>query len=208
MLQEMEELFANRGRTPKGRKALSAIFRASMGAIADYGAQAASLDTIAAGAGLTQAALRHYFATRDELLTAVFTTGTVWFRLQLARIVADTNLPAAKRLEQCAEWHLRFMENIDSVFWLEGSAYWIRTAPNRRVRNAFYRWMVTEYAALIGEIRPDLRRPERLRRAYPLVSLVLGSWITHGRGSAWGTHFNVQQRRGVLLEAALKVATR
>jgi AcrR family transcriptional regulator len=206
MLKEIETLFAAQGLTPKGRKALAAVFRSGMAAIADSGAQAASLDTIAAHAGLTQAALRYYFQTKDDLLTAIFTAGTLWFRSELASIVADTDLPAARRLERCIGRHLDFMEAVDSVFWLEGSAYWIRTAPNRRVRNEFYRWMVAEYASMIGEIKPSVGRPERLSRAFAIVSLVLGSWITHGRGSAWGDGFDVRHRRSVLLRAATRLA--
>lgn len=206
MIQEMEEVFAARGRTPKGRKALTAVFRASMAAIVDYGVLGASLDTIAAGAGLTQAALRHYFPTRDELLTAILATAATWFRSQLASIVANTKIPSASRLRRCIEWHLQYMETVDSAFWLEASAYWIRTAPARRVRNEFYRWMVAEYAVMIGEIRPELNQPDRLRKAYALVSLVLGSWITHGRGSASGKHFNVEQQREALLQGAMNIA--
>ena len=203
MLQEMEAAFAARGRTPKGREARKKIFQAALAAMTSSGAHGASLETIASTAGLTQAALRHHFPTRDELLTAVFTTATVWFRSRLAHIVANTRVPAAARLQMCIESHLEFMESVDSVFWLEGSAYWIRTAPNRRVRNEFYRWMVNEYALMIGELRPDLRKPERQGKAFVLVSLVLGSWVTHGRGSAWHRDFNAGHRRKLLVQSAM-----
>lgn len=207
MYSEMEAIFASRGSTPKGRRTLAAVYRAGMAAIADYGAERASLEVIAARAGLTQAALRHYFPTRDQLLAALLETGSVWFRAQLAAIAARRDIPAARRLEQCIEWHLRFMEGVDTLYWLEASAYWIRTATGRRVRNAFYRWLVAEYATMIGEIHRALRKPERLRRSYALASLVLGSWITHGRGSAWSRDLNVEQRRSLLLRAAMALAT-
>jgi AcrR family transcriptional regulator len=199
----MEAAFAARGRTPKGRAARKRIFQAALATIASSGAREASLDTIAASAGLTQAALRHHFPTRDELLTAVFTTATVWFRSRLASIVANTRVPAAARLQMCIESHLGFMESVDSVFWLEGSAYWIRTAPNRRVRNEFYRWMVNEYARMIGELRPALGKRERQDKGFAIVTLVLGSWITHGRGSSWHREFHATHRRGILVQAAM-----
>ncbi len=97
------------------------------------------------------------------------------------------------------------MEAVDSAYWLEGSAYWIRNAPSHHIRNEFYRWMVAEYAAMIAEIHPALRKTEPRNRAYAVVSLVLGAWITHGRGSSWSKQFSAQQQREVLIQAAMSI---
>jgi AcrR family transcriptional regulator len=206
MLLQVEELFAATGRTPKGRRALAAIFRAGMAAVAESGVHAASMERIGADAGLTQAAVRHYFPTRDELLTALFTTAATWFRSKVSLIMAERDIPAAMRLMTCIDLHLQYMELVDSVFWLEASAYWIRTAHVRRFRNEFYQGVIAEYAILIGEIRPDLKKRVREERAFAAVTLSLGAWITHGRGSSWGNGFKAQQRRELLLQTALQIA--
>jgi AcrR family transcriptional regulator len=207
MLQEMEAVFAASGRTPKGRRALKAIFQATMAAITNAGTHGSSLDTIAANADLTQAALRHHFPSRDELLTAVFKAWIVWIRSEVGGVLADTKLPATAQLKILIETHLMLMETVDSAFWLEGSAYWIRTAPNRRVRNQFYRWLMNEYALLIGRIRPDLGKMAQQDRAFAVLSLVLGAWITHGRGSSWHRDFHVTHRRKILVQSATDLAS-
>jgi AcrR family transcriptional regulator len=205
---EIEEAFAVAGRTPKGRKALRAIFRATRSLVANRGIEAASLETIANGAGLTQAAVRHYFATRDELLTAFFVGATQWFRARVTELLTGSGLPATDQLERCISWHLEYMENVDTAFWLEASAYWIRHPPPRHTRDEFYRWLLGEYARLIRGIRPALGTSECKRRAYTLLTLILGAWITHGRGSAVrGAGSAVEQRR-LLIDTAMAIVNR
>jgi AcrR family transcriptional regulator len=207
MFEMIESRFASKARTPKGRRALQGIFRATRAMVAERGLREASLDAIAARAGLTQAALRHYFPTRDDLLDSFFVTTSGWFRTQVEDILANERIPPRDKLESCVACHLEFMENVETVFWLEASAYWLRRGPTRRTRDDFYRWLTGRYAALIGTIRPPLDVRERQRRAYLVLTLVLGSWITHGRGSAFGTKADVAGQRRLLLDAALTIAT-
>lgn len=208
MLEQVEAHFAARGRTPKGRRALLAIFRATRAITAARGLEATSLDAIADRAGLSQAALRHYFPTREELLHEFFVAGTNWFRQQVAQQLKRSALPAREHLEQCLSWHLEYMEHVDTVFWLESSAYWLRHPPPRHSRDEWYRWLVRQYARLIGEIRPDMATREAQRRAYVLLTLVLGAWITHGRGSAvTGAGSEAEQRR-LLIATAMEIVSR
>jgi AcrR family transcriptional regulator len=208
VLQLIEEHFAAEGRTPKGRKARLAIFRATRDLMTRRGLHATSLEVIADRAGLTQAALRHYFATREELLHAFFVAATRWFQSQIIAQLKDGELPAGEQLENCLSWHLEYMENVDTAFWLEGSAYWLQHPPPRHTRDEFYGWLMRQYSKLISGIRPGLGNRECQRRAYTLLTLVLGAWITHGRGSAvTGAGSAVEQRR-LLVATAMEIVRR
>jgi len=207
MLDLIEERFTAGGRTPKGRKARLAIYRATRDLVGRQGLEATSLDAIADRAGLTQAALRHYFGTRDELLTAFFVSATDWFKDQLAGLLSATGMPARQQLGQCVSWHLEYMEHVDTAFWLEASAYWLRHPRPRHTRDDWYRWLVREYARLIGAIQPSLGARERQRRAYALLTLVLGAWTTHGRGSAVSGAGNRIEQRRLLVDVAMRIVT-
>ncbi|MCK6370191.1 MAG: TetR/AcrR family transcriptional regulator [Gammaproteobacteria bacterium] len=208
MLELIEKQFASKARTPKGRRALQSIFRAMRAIVAERGLREASLDAVAAHAGLSQAALRHYFPTRDDLLHSFFVTTSQWFRAQVEAILAQEGLRPQDKLENCIAWHLEYMEHVETVFWLEASAYWLRRTPPRRIRDEFYRWLTGRYAALIGKIVPRLDTRERKRRAYLVLTMVLGSWITHGRGSALNPATDVIERRRLLVETIMEIATR
>jgi AcrR family transcriptional regulator len=206
MFEAIENHFAATGRTPKGQRTLRAIFRATRTAVTRHGIQELSLDGIASDAGLTQAALRYYFPTRDDLLTAFFVRATEWFQHRLAALLEDHAQSPRARLEACLTWHLEYMEEVDTIVWLEASAYWLRRDAGRRVRDEWYRWLVAQYAALIAEMQPSLRESERRRRAYAVLTLVLGAWVTHGRGSAVAPDIQGEARRHLLVDAALDIA--
>jgi len=208
VLDQVEEHFAASGRTPKGRRALVAIFRATRELVTRRGLDATSLDAIADRAGLTQAALRHYFPTREELLHAFFVAATRWFREQVGGMLRGSGLPAGEQLRNCVAWHLEYMEQVDTAFWLESSAYWLRHPPPRHTRDEFYRWLTGQYARLIGEMQPALGARECQRRAYVLLTLVLGSWVTHGRGSAVPGAGGPAEQRRLLVATAMEVVSR
>jgi AcrR family transcriptional regulator len=206
-MELIEEHFASDGRTPKGRRARRAIFAATRELVVSQGVELTSLEAIANGAGLSQAALRHYFPTREHLFSAFFVAATRWFRDRVAGLLTAGDLPPRQQLERCIAWHLEYMEHVDSVFWLEASVYWIRHPQPRQTRDEFYRWLLNQYARLIGEMRPTLRGKESRRRAYALLSLVLGAWITHGRGSAIRAAGSVYEQRQLLVETGMAIIT-
>jgi AcrR family transcriptional regulator len=209
MLDRIAERFAARARTPKGSRTLHGIFAATRELVSRDGVANASLDAIADRAGLTQAALRHYFPTRHDLLTAFFLSATSWFRDEVESMLRSTATPAApQRLEQCVTWHLEYMEQVDAVVWLETSAFWLRDAEGRRVRDDFYAWLTGQYASLIGEACPGLPPGECERRALAALTMVLGAWITHGRGSAIGPNIPARERRQYLVGRIMQIATR
>jgi AcrR family transcriptional regulator len=207
-MDSIEEYFAAEGRTPKGRKARRAIFAATRDLVVARGLELTSLEAVANGAGLSQAALRHYFPTREKLFFAFFTAASHWFRRQVTGLLKAGNLPAREQLECCLSWHLEYMEHVDTAFWLEGSAYWIRHPQPRQTRDQFYRWLMNQYARLIGVMRPGLGKAECNRRAYALLTLVLGAWITHGNGSAVFEAGGAPGQRRVLLDTAMAIVTR
>ena len=59
-----------RAKTPKGAARLQAIMDATLEIIVADGLGAASQDTIAQRAQVTQSAVRHYFPTKESLLKA------------------------------------------------------------------------------------------------------------------------------------------
>lgn len=207
MIDAIETQFAAAGRTTKGRQALRAIFRATRDLMMEVGLPAASLDLIAQRANLTQAAVRHYFPTRDDLLMHFFLAGSAWLTGQLTRMVEAEHLSPGERLEKCLDWHLEFMEQVDTANWLEMSAFALRRKAERRVRMRWYRWLTGQYAAMIGELQPSLGRAERQRRAHVVLTLTLGAWITHGRGSAFDSSTKPSLRRQQLVAAAMGIAT-
>lgn len=207
VMESIEEYFAREARTPKGRKALRAIFSSTRDLVVEQGIEFTSLEAVANSAGLTQAALRHYFPTREELLTAFFVSATRWFRTQVAELLTVSDSSPGTQLERCISWHLEYMELVDTTFWLEASAYWIRHPPPRHTRDEFYRWLLSQYSRLIREMRPGLGSREIRHKAYTLLTLVIGAWITHGRGSAVGGAKGVAEQRQVLIDAAMGIAT-
>ncbi|MFZ7087866.1 TetR/AcrR family transcriptional regulator [Curtobacterium sp. RRHDQ10] len=58
--------------SPKGTVRRAQILAEMIRLIGEHGVDASSLRTVASGLGLSQAALRHYFPTRDDLLVAVY----------------------------------------------------------------------------------------------------------------------------------------
>lgn len=208
MFDSIEEAFAGIAPTPKGRKALRAIFRATHQIVMDKGMHGASLDAIASRAGLSQAALRYYFPTREELLTTFFVAATQWMQTQMAGRLADTGQSPRDTLASCLAWHLEYMEAVDTAAWLESSAYWLRRKPRRNTRDQWYRWLAGQYALLIERMRPDIGRGESRRRAFAMLTLILGAWITHGRGSAVDRSLPAAARRQLLVDTALAIATR
>lgn len=207
MLQQIQARFAASGQTPKGRRALEAIFRGTLSVVTELGLSAASLEAIADQAGLSQAALRHYFPTRDDLLTAFFLAATGWLESEVRSLAGQNGVSPRDQLEQCVNWHLQYMEQVDTAFWLESSAYWLRNPEGRRARDRFYRWLAGQYARLIGQIQPTLNPRECQRRAVALLTLVVGAWITHGRGSATDFPGTAAERRQLLVDTALDIAT-
>lgn len=204
MLQGIEDQFAKAGVTPKGQRTRRTIFHAAYAVVSDIGLRA-SLEDIAARAQLTQAALRHHFPTREELLTTFFLVASQWLRSQLERLLADGTIPARAKLTQTIGWHLEFMENVNTAVWLETSAFWLHKGAPRQARDTWYRWLAAQYADLIGQIRPGLSRPERQQRAYVVLTLVLGAWITHGRGSRVEPSSSVPAQRQLLIDAAMRI---
>jgi AcrR family transcriptional regulator len=207
MFDEIESRFASKARTPKGRRGLQSIFRATRATLAEDGLQDTSLDTIAERAGLSQAALRHYFPTRDDLLQSFFVTTSEWFRAEVEKRLADARIQPRATLASCVTWHLEFMEQVETAFWLEASCYWLRHRPARRTRDDFYVWLTGRYATLIGRITPSLGARERQRRAYLMLTMVLGAWVTHGRGSALDLKVSSPDRRRLLIDTVMKIAT-
>lgn len=207
-MNSIEEYFVAGGRTPKGRKARRAIFAATRDLIIARGVESTSLEAIANAADLSQAALRHHFPTRDELLSEFFIAAARWFRAQVTALLTVGKTPPKDQLKQCITWHIEYMESIDTAFWLEASAYWIRHLQPRQTRDGFYRWLLNHYARLINEVQPALRPKEARQRAYTLLSLVLGAWITHGRGSALRAAGNAGEQRRLLVNEAMTIVTR
>lgn len=205
---QIEAHFAAAGRTPKGRKALREIFRATHHLLIRDRLCDVSLEAIAVHAGLSQAALRHYFPTREVLLSTFMVASSQWHRTQITRLLTECTLPPLDSLRNCLTWHLQYMEAIDTALWLENSIYWLHHGSSRRVRDDFYDWLTGQYAALIRKARPALDARTCRDRALLVRTLILGAWITHGRGSAGGSKTEVATRRQLLIETAMSIATR
>ena len=89
---------------------------------------------------------------------------------------------------------------------LEASAYGLRAKPERRARDEWYRWLTSQYAALIAQMQPAVGARERERKSHAILTLTLGGWITHGRGSRLGDATDVVGQRQLLMDTAMEIA--
>ena len=164
--------------TPKGERTMNAILDAAREIITAEGMGAASQDSIARRAGISQSTLRHYFPTKEQLVSEIYRTG---FQRTLESVEADLPDAATEpeaRLLRMARNHLHFIMARDGAYAFESFAHLARNAGDRRYRDEWYEALAARYADLIGRIRPGLAETECRRRAFQIMTLCLGGWLT------------------------------
>jgi len=85
------------------------------------------------------------------------------------------------------------------------SAAAIRNDAARARSDDWYRWLLRQYAALIAQLRPELKPAECDARAYSALTLCLGAWITLGRSRPRLIDSSVKELRATLLAAIIAI---
>lgn len=167
--------------SPKGERAVAAILRACVEIVGEAGAAAMSQEAVARRAGISQSALRHHFATKDALLDAVFAGAYDRYRSEFTEILLDVGLDAGGKLRRLIETHFEHIAGTRDAYTFEVFAHTAREPSARRRRDDWYLWLAGHYADLMRQMSPGLAKVEAQTRAYQVLTLVLGAWITFGQ---------------------------
>ncbi len=168
-------------RSVRGEKTSRSILQAAFDIIDEQGLSAASQDAIAKRAGISQSTLRHHYPTRDMLHAAIFTAQSNRNRQAMEKIVMSPSVSAQERLIQIVETHLDYIIGTSDAVAFEHYAYTTRNPEVRIIRDEWHRWLLKHYSALIQQMNPDIGVEESDSRAFQIITLCLGCWLTLGR---------------------------
>lgn len=176
----IEDSITQRARTPKGRRTLQAILDATYELVTSEGLAAASQEAVAKRAGLTQSAVRHYFATKGELLDAFFMGSIERLEEQFKRELALADKDPRSRLLAIASLHYDRILEVEDVAYFEIASTWARDKRYRVVRDGWYRRLSSYYRELVGAIHPDWDRDRCDAVVFQVITLILGGWASMG----------------------------
>ncbi len=168
-------------RSARGEQTVRSILRSALEIIDEAGLGAASQEAIARKAGISQSTLRHYFPTRDELQLAIFTTQYNRHQRAMEKIVLDPPEPAAQRMQRMVSSHLDYIIGSSDAVAFEHYAFLTRNEEVKAVRDQWYGWLLEHYSALVAQINPEMDRRNCDTRAFQILTLCLGCWLTLGR---------------------------
>jgi len=168
-------------RSAKGERSVAAILRACVDIMNEQGAGAMSQEAVARRAGITQSALRHHFATKEALIEAVFRGAFATYRARWSEILLDPKPSPREKLQRLIHTHFDHIANSSDAYAFEAFAHAARHPGARAERDDWYLWLADHYAALIQQIDPRLSREASEVRAYQVLTLILGAWVTLGR---------------------------
>jgi len=165
----------------KGDLTRGRLLAAANEIIATEGMAAASQENVARAAGITQSALRHHFPTKDDLLQAIVREALASFRASFEAILLAPSRSPAARLAGMIDAHFRHVAAGSAAHTFEIYAFWAREAAARRPAHEWFGWLTEHYASLIGAMQPEIDVRECRERAFLVLTLCLGSWVTLGR---------------------------
>lgn len=168
-------------RSAKGERSVAAILRACVDIMNEQGAAAMSQEAVARRAGITQSALRHHFPTKEALIEAVFRGAFATYRARWSEILLDPKPTPREKLQRLIDAHFEHIVSSSDAYAFEAFAHAARHPGARAERDDWYLWVADHYAALLRQIDPRLSGEAAEVRAYQVLTLVLGAWITLGR---------------------------
>ncbi len=180
--ESLEEGFdLSRIRSLKGEQTARSILRAALTIIDEQGLGAASQEAIAKKAGISQSTLRHYFRTKDELQMAIFTTQYNRHQRGMEKLILGPPEPAGQRIRRMVSSHLDYIISSSDGVAFEHYAFLTRNEQVKEIRDRWYNWLMQHYAALIKQISPALSDEICEDRAFQILTLCLGCWLTLGK---------------------------
>lgn len=168
-------------RSGRGERSLQALHTAATAIIGEHGLAMASQEQIAMRAGISQSTLRYYYPTKDALVEAIYAATFDRYQQTVETLLLQPGGTPIERLLRLLEAHLEQIVRSDDAFIFESFAHFARNAASRRMRDAWYGWLVDHYVALLQQIRPELSAAQARTLAVQVLTLVLGAWITLGR---------------------------
>lgn len=202
----LKNSFLDRARYAKGRRTLQAILDATYELVISGGLAAASQEAIAARAGVTQSAVRHYFPTKDELLLAFFTAGIERLQAMMRLEVERTDDPLRQLLDSAGVHYDRMLE-VDNVYFFEVISYAGRNPDAGKIRRDWWRSLNRHYEGLIRRIRPDWDDGRCADAAFQVLTLVLGGWTTLGSSRPVQHHRGRSALRKSLIDGIERLVT-
>jgi len=169
-----------RVRSSKGERTLQSIHDAARSIIAERGMAEASQENIAKAAGISQSTLRHYYPTKEGLIEAIHDVAFDGYRQAMEAILLRPGGTPRERLLRLIDSHLENIARSSDAFSFEAFAFLARNAASRRRRDDWYAWLTEHYAALVADIA-GVDSAEARRRAFQIVTLCLGAWLTLGK---------------------------
>lgn len=197
---------SDRSAPGKGQRTRDRIIEHALEIVEEHGVAALSQEAVARRAGLSQSALRHHFALKDDLIAAVL---AVSFRGFYRRTEEEVLRPAGsprEKLMQLLRGHIDYTGRASDRIALEAFAYTLRDPDRLDDQSQWYDWLVQHYTGLLELIRPDLLAIERQEKAMALLTLCMGAWICAGksRTTALGSDQG-RAREALLRQAALLI---
>jgi AcrR family transcriptional regulator len=192
-------------RSPKGARTEEAVLEAAAGVLDESGLGAVSQEVVARRAGISQSTLRHYFATKEDLVEALFRRTFAAYSTTIEAQVLEAEPDPRTRLERLVNAHLAHITRSSDSVAFEAFAYLSRAGAERGPRNEWYRWLTRKYAELIGQIHPALAAEECDARAYGVVTLSLGAWLTLGSSRPPLLEGGVRALRARLVKTAFAI---
>ena len=165
----------------KGERTVQAILRATHKVIEEQGLSAASQDTIARRAGISQGALRYHFPTKQSLLSAFFVEMFRRHHAGMEQLLMQPCTDPVQRVLDIADVHLSHILQASDVVTFEEFAYLVRNEADRQIRDEWYAFLLEHYTALLQQIAPQANRDACESRGFQILTLCLGAWMTLGR---------------------------
>lgn len=172
---------ARQARTTKGERTRRAVLDGARVIVGESGTSGVSQEAVAKRAGISQSALRHYFATKDELLAALFDDVLEGHRARFEQIVLEPGAAPAARIARIVHAHLDSIIGTSDATMLEVFAFWARYEEAGAARQDFHAWLVGHYADSLQSLRPELSAVECREIGVQILTLTLGGWLTLGR---------------------------
>ena len=141
----------------------------------------------------------------DELFPAFFLAMANWLRTHIGDILGRGPLGPRQLSAASAGTSNTWKASTRSSGSRRSPTRCARSST-RRTRNEWQRWLISQYATLIAQLQPAVGARERERNSYAILTLILGGWVTHGRGSALAGTVHVIGQRQLLIDTAMEVA--
>lgn len=147
--------------SPTGLGAAEDVLHAAGALFSAHGYSATSTHAIALAAGIKQASLYHYFASKNEILLRLL-TGTVSPSVETARRLLAVEAPAAARLWALCAWDARLLvedpHNVGSLYLQPevDDDYFVEFHALRHELRQAYADLVTACGGEYAPVVPDL----------------------------------------------------